>query len=181
MIGPDGKVTSTPHAAVYGLELPTHNTVIECKIRFEGASLIDVEFDDRKFTGSHYGHLCRAQVKLDRVIMIDERDGSQSNELIELRKDPVRNKAAISRLLAEHSASYPIKLVAHKWYKLCVETVEDEMRVTIDGKPAGYLKSAGLGPVTKSKIEFGVGGKDGWYTDVKVWNAEPASAETTEN
>jgi len=26
--------------------------------------MIDVEFDDRKYTGSHYGHLCRAQVRL---------------------------------------------------------------------------------------------------------------------
>ena len=174
----DGKVTVTPHAAVYGLELPTHNSVIECKIRFEGASLIDVEFDDRKFTGSHYGHLCRAQIKLDRVIMIDERDGTQSNALIELRKDPVANKAVINKLISDHMATYPIALQAHKWYRLCVETVEDEMRVTIDGKPAGYLKSAGIGHVTKSKIEFGVNGKDGWYTDLKVWNAEPADVVT---
>ena len=48
------------------------------------------------------------------------------------------------------------------------------MRVTIDGKPAGYLKSSGIGHATKSKIELGVGGKDGFFDDIKVWNAEPA-------
>ena len=169
----DGKSVIKAHAAVYGLELPTKDSVVECKIRFEGASMIDVEFDDRAFTGSHYGHLCRAQVRLNKVTILDERDGTQSNALIELRKDPVANKEAISKLLATHSASFPVNLEAGKWYKLVVETVGEEMRVTIDGKPAGYLKSPGIGHATKSKIELGVGGKDGWFDDIKVWSAEP--------
>ena len=107
---------------------------------------------------------------------MDERDGSQSNALIELRKDPVANKEAIRKLQADHSANFPLptKLEAGKWYNLVVETVGEEMRVTIDGKPAAYLKSPGIGHVTKSKLEFGVGGKDGLFTDLKVWNAEPA-------
>ena len=170
----DGKSVNKAHAAVYGLELPTKNTVVECKIKFDGATMIDVEFDDRKFAGSHYGHLCRAQVRLNRVTLLDERDGSQSNALIELRKDPEKNKAEISKLLAEHSATFPCPLENGKWYDLVVETVGDEMRVTIDGKPAGYLKSPGIAHETKSKIEVGVGGKDGWFDDLKVWNAEPA-------
>jgi len=173
VVGADGKVTSTPHAAVFGLELPTKDTVVQCKIRFAGASVIDVEFDDRQYTGSHYGHLCRAQVRLDKVVIVDERDGSQSNQLIELRKDSAANKDAINQLLASHSASFPVSLQAGKWYKLVVETIGQEMRVTIDGKPSGYLKSPGIGHETKSKLEFGVGGKDGYFTDLKVWNAEP--------
>ena len=170
----DGKPAVQAHAAVHGLEIPTKDSVVECKIRFEGASMMDVEFDDRKFTGSHYGHLCRAQVRLNRVTILDERDGSQSNALIELRKDAAKNKEEINRLLAAHSASFPAKLEAGKWYTLVVETVGDEMRVTIDGKPAAFFKSAGIGHATKSKIELGVGGKDGFFDDIKVWNAEPA-------
>ena len=174
MPSPDGKSIITAHAAVYGLELPTKDSIVQCRIRFDGATMIDVEFDDRQYTGSHYGHLCRAQVRLNKVTILDERDGSQSTTLIELRKDPVTNKDEITKLLAAHSASFPAKLEAGKWYKLVVETVGDEMRVTIDGKPAGYLKSPGIGHETKSKIELGVGGKDGWFDDIKVWNAVPA-------
>jgi len=136
--------------------------------------MIDVEFDDRKFTGAHYGHLCRAQVRLDKVTILDERDGSQSNTLIELRKDAARNKAEISKLLASHNATFPAQLEAGKWYTLVVETVGDTMRVTIDGKPAAFFKSPGIGHATKSKIELGVGGKDGFFDDIKVWNAEAA-------
>jgi hypothetical protein len=169
----DGKSTIAPHAAVYGLEVLTKDSVVECKIRFEGATMIDVEFDDRKYTGSHYGHLCRAQIRPDRVVMLDEREGSQNNALRELRKDPVTNKAEISKILSAHSATFPAKFETGKWYDLVVETVGDEMRVTVDGKPVGYLKSPGIAHATKSKIELGVGGKDGWFDDIKVWNAEP--------
>jgi hypothetical protein len=46
--------------------------------------------------------------------------------------------------------------------------------LTLDGKPAAYHKSSGIGHATKSKTELGVGGKDGFFDDIKVWNAEPA-------
>jgi hypothetical protein len=146
------------------------------KIKFEGNTMMDVEFDDRKFTGSHYGHLCRAQVRLDKVVILDERDGTQSNNLIELRKDAAKNKEEIAKLLATHTATFPLAtpLEAGKSYTLVVETVGDEMRVSIDGKPSGFLKSPGIGHATKSKIELGVAGKVGYFDDIKVWNAEPA-------
>src|SRR5437667_7886038 len=94
----DGKPTTTAHAAVHGLEIPTKDSIVEVRIRFEGATMIDVEFDDRKYTGSHYGHLCRAQVRLNGVTIIDERDGNMRNDIYEMRKDPAR-KAERNKLL----------------------------------------------------------------------------------
>ena len=135
--------------------------------------MIDVEFNDRKYTGSHYGHICRAQVRLTGVTLIDERDGGMKNDIYELKKDPAK-RAEVAKLLVGRSATYPMKLEQGKWYTLVVETVGDEMRVTIDGKPAGYLKSSGIAHATKSKIELGVAGQSGWFEDIKVWNAEPA-------
>ncbi|MGB8170371.1 MAG: hypothetical protein WCF18_22905 [Chthoniobacteraceae bacterium] len=170
----DGKPEVKAHAAVFGLDVPTKDSVVEVRIKFDGAAMIDVEFDDRAYTGSHYGHIARAQVRLDKITMVDERDGSQSNALIELKKDAVKNKEEISKLLASHSATFPAKLEAGKWYTLVVETVGDTMRATIDGQPAGFLKSPGIGHATKSKIELGVAGKVGYFDDIKVWNAEPA-------
>ena len=168
----NGKPAVTPHAAVHGLEIPTKDSVVEVRIKFDGASMIDVEFDDRQYTGSHYGHLCRAQVRLTGVTIVDEREGSMRNDIYEM-KDPSK-KAERAKLLAGKSVTYPAKLEAGKWYTLVVETVGDTMRVTIDGKPAGILKSPGIGHETKSKIELGVAGKDGFFDDIKVWNAEPA-------
>src|SRR4051794_14902074 len=54
----DGKSIIKAHAAVHGLEIPTKDSIVEVKIRFDGATMIDVEFDDRKYTESHYGHIC---------------------------------------------------------------------------------------------------------------------------
>jgi hypothetical protein len=167
----DGKPAVTAHAAVHGLEIPTKDSVVEVKIRFEGASMIDVEFDDRKYEGSHYGHICRAQVRLNGVTIIDERDGNMRNDIYEMNKDPAK-KAERAKLLIGRQVTYPAKLETGKWYTLVVETVGDEMRVILDGKPVAFLKSSGIGHATKSKIELGVGGKDGLFDDFKVWNAE---------
>ena len=171
----DGKPAVTSHAAVYGLEIPTKDSVVEVKIRFEGATLIDVEFDDRKFTGAHYGHLCRAQVRLTGVTITDERDGTMRNDIYALSQDPTK-KEERAKLLVGRQVTYPFpnKLEVGKWYTLVVETVGEEMRVTIDGNPVAYHKSSGIGHATKSKIELGVAGKDGWFDDIKVWNAVPA-------
>ena len=168
----DGKPAIVGHAAVHGLEIPTKDSIVECRIRFEGATMIDVEFDDRKYDGSHYGHLCRAQVRTNGVTLIDERDGNMRNDIYEMSKDPAK-KAERTALLKGRQVTYPAKVEAGKWHDLVVETVGEEMRVTLDGKPAGYLKSSGIGHATKSKIELGVGGRDGWFDDIKVWNAGP--------
>ena len=169
----DGKPAVTAHAAVHGLEIPTKDSIVEVRIKFGGATMIDVEFDDRAYKGCHYGHICRAQVRLDRVTMVDEKDGSMRNDIYEMKKDPA-NKAEVAKLLVGKSATFPVKLEKETWYTFVVETVGDEMRALIDGKPVGYLKSTGIGHPTKSKIELGVAGKDGFFDDIKVWNAEAA-------
>lgn len=168
----NGKPAITPHAAVFGLELPTKDSIVEVKIRFAGNTRMDVEFDDRKYTGSHYGHLCRAIVALNGVTIMDEREGSQNEVIKAMRNDPTK-KAEVARMMAGKSATFPGTYEAGKTYTFTVETVGDEMRASIDGKPVGYLKSAGIGHPTKSKIELGVSGKDGYFEDIKVWNAAP--------
>ncbi|MCB1209275.1 MAG: hypothetical protein KDK97_08110 [Verrucomicrobiales bacterium] len=166
----DGKSIVKAHAAVYGLELPTKDSVVEVKMRFDGCTMMDVEFDDRKFTGSHYGHLCRAQVRLDKVTIMDEREGSQNEEIKAMKDDPSK-KAEVAKRMAGTSATFPVKLKAGETYTVQVETVSDEMRVSIDGKAVAFLKSTGIGHETKSKLELGVAGQSGWFDDIKVWNA----------
>lgn len=169
----DGKSVVKAHAAVYGLEVPTKDSVVEVKMRLDGCTMMDVEFDDRKYTGSHYGHLCRAQVRLDKVTIMDEREGSQNEIIKAMRLDPAK-KDEVNKMMAGKSATFPVKLEQNKEYTVTVETVGDEMRVSIDGKAVAFLKSAGIGHETKSKIELGVAGQSGWFDDIKVWNAAPA-------
>jgi hypothetical protein len=169
----DGKPAVVGHAAVIGTDVPTKDSVIEYRFRFAGATALSAEFDDRKYTGSHYGHICRVVVTPKDVTLRDERDGSMRNDIYEMSKDPA-TKEERNRLLKGHSATFPVKTSTEEWHTMVLETVGDQMRATIDGRPVAFLKSSGIAHATKSKVEFGCAGKDGFFDDVKIWNAEPA-------
>lgn len=168
----DGKPAVIGHQAVAGHDVPTKDSIIELRFKFAGSTGVSVEFDDRKFTGSHYGHICMARATPTSVIIIDQKDGGMRNDIYAM-KDPSQ-KAERNKLLAGRSATFPIKLDQDKWYAMVVETIGDEMRVSIDGKAVGFLKSPGIAHETKSKIELGCMGKDGYFDDIKIYNAEPA-------
>ena len=168
----DGKGAVTAHAAVHGLDVPTKDSVVEVRFRMDGANFVSVEFDDRAYTGAHYGHICYARVTPKSVTIVDQKEGSMRNDIYAMT-DPAK-KVERNKLLEGKSATFPAQLEDGKWHTLVVETVGDAMRATIDGKPAAYLKSPGIGHPTKSKIELGCGGKDGYFDDIKVWNAEAA-------
>jgi hypothetical protein len=169
----DGKPAVTAHAAVHGLNVPTRDSVVEARIRLDGAGWVSVEFDDRAYKGAHYGHICLARVQTNGVTVMDQREGSMRNDIYAMSKDPAK-KAERAELLKGRQVTYPVRVESGRWHDLVVETVGDTLRVTLDGKPAAYLQSAGIAHATKSKIEFGVGGKEGLFDDLKVWAAEPA-------
>src|SRR5580704_30398 len=94
----DGKPAVVGHQAVIGTDVPTKDSVVEFKFKFAGATAVSAEFDDRKYTGSHYGHICFVRITPKNVILADQRDGSMRNDIIEMGKDPAR-KAERAKLL----------------------------------------------------------------------------------
>ena len=166
----DGKPAVSGHQAVAGHDISTKDSVVEFRFRFDGATAVSAEFDDRKYTGSHYGHICFVRITPKSVILADQRDGSMRNDIYEM-KDPAR-KAEKAELLKGRSVTFPVQVDVEKWHTLVLETVGDTMRASLDNKPVAFLKSSGIGHATKSKIEFGCAGKDGYFDDVKIWNAE---------
>lgn len=176
----DGKGVIKAHAAVHGLNVPTKDSVVEVKVRFDGATMIDVELDDRDYKGAHYGHICRAQLRLDpktgkgTAVIIDEKEGNMRNDIRAMKDDPSK-KAEMAKLLVGRSANFPAEVTPGKWHALVVEIVGDEIRVVLDGKPVGHLKSPGIAHATKSRFEFGVAGQGGAFDDLKVFAATPAN------
>jgi len=168
----DGKPAVKGHAAVMGVDIPTKDSVIEYRFRFAGATMLSAEFDDRNFKGSHYGHICRVVVTPKDVKLLDERDGSMSNEVYAMKDDPSK-KEDRAKLLKGRSVTFPVAVEKDVWHTMVLETVGDAMRATLDGKPVAYLKSSGIAHPTKSKIEFGCAGQDGYFDDLKIWNAAP--------
>lgn len=168
----DGKPAVVGHAAIAGNDVPTKDSIITCRFRLAGSTALSVEFDDRAYKGSHYGHLCRVFIRPASVTLMDERDGSMRLDIREMGKDPTK-KVERAKLLEGRQATFPVQLDTTTWHQLVLETVGDAMRVTIDDKPVAYLKSSGIAHETKSKIELGCAGKDGYFDDLTIWNAKP--------
>ena len=138
----DGKPAVVGHQAVIGTDVPTKDSVVEFKFKFAGATAVSAEFDDRKFTRSHYGHICFVRVTPKGVTLNDQKEGSMRNDIYTMT-DPAK-KGERAKLLEGRSATFPVSLDADKWYTLSLETVGDSMRASIDGKPVAFLQSPGI-------------------------------------
>lgn len=170
----DGKPAAKAHQAVIGLDhLPNQDTIVELRFKFAGANGLSVQYDDKKYTGSHAGHICVCRVTPKGVLVADRKEGSMRNDIFAMT-DPAQ-KAERATLLKGRDATFPLALdKPEDWHSLTVEVAGDQMRASVDGKPVAYLKSPGIAHATKSRIAFCCQGKgDGFFDDVKVWNAAP--------
>ena len=163
----NGKPAVKGHQAVIGNDIPTKDSVIEFRFKLGGAQSVTAEYDDRKFNGSHYGHLCMARIAANQITLSDQKG------LAVARPEGATGEPPTPA--GRKSAIFPITLDPQTWHTFMLETVGDTMRATIDGKPAAFLQSPGIAHPTKSKVEFGCMGKDGFFDDLKIWNAEPSS------
>jgi len=166
-----GSQTRADHGAVSRVKVGFKDAIIECKFRFEGATGFNVVFDDKAHKGSHAGHICRVAVAPRQIRLGDDKEGVMRNDIFEMRKDP-RRKAEADKLLAGRTQAVPVKLEQRRWYRLSIEIVGEQMRVSLDDKPIGYLKSPGIGHATKAEFGFTVSGKDAHFDDVRVFAAE---------
>lgn len=164
------------HGAVAGVEVPFQDAVIEFRFRFEGAASINAVCDDKAFTGSHAGHICRVTITPKLLRLGDDREGGMRNDIYEMRLDPKR-KAEGDKLLAGRTATFPMPIATNQWHHLAMEIVGDEMRVSLNGKFAGQLKSPGIAHPTKSRFHFTISGQHALIDDVRVWSIEPPSAK----
>ncbi|MEI6461967.1 MAG: hypothetical protein WCO73_08480, partial [Verrucomicrobiota bacterium] len=108
--------------------------------------------------------------KKGSIQIIDEKDGGMRNDIYEMKNDPAK-KAEVAKLLVGRSFTFPADVKPGEWQTLVVEIVGDEIRVVLDGKAVGYLKSSGIAHATKTRYEFGVAGQSGLIDDLKIYNA----------
>lgn len=125
--------------------------------------------NDRDYKDGHAGHICRVSLSPARIFLADDKERLR-HEIEEMRKDPAR-KAEADKLVAGRSAGFPAKLEPRRWYQLAIVIVGDEMRVSLDGKEVGSLKSSGLAHPTKTDFYFAVSGKDALFDDVRIREA----------
>lgn len=165
----DGKPAVKGHQAVIGNDIPTKDSVIEFRFKLGGAQSVTAEYDDRKFNGSHYGHICMARIAAKGITLVDQKGLAVAR--------PEGAKGEPPPPAGRKNVTFPLNLDAETWHTFMLETVGDTMRASIDGKAVAFLQSPGIAHPTKSKVEFGCMGKDGFFDDLKVWNAEPSGVK----
>ena len=157
------------HSAVGMVKVGAKDVTVEFLFRLGGATGVNAVFNDRDFKEGHGGHLARVALSQRQIFLADDKERLR-HDIEEMRKDPKR-KAEADKLTAGRTASFPTKLEPDRWYQLAMSIVGDELRVSLDGKPVGSLKSSGLAHPVKSDFYFAVSGKDARFDDMRIWNA----------
>ena len=93
------------------------------------------------------------------------------NDIFEMRKDPAK-KAEADKLLVGRGSAVNRVVEPKKWHSVVIDLKGDQLRVTMDGEPAGVLKSSGIAHETKQSFHFTVNGPGVLFDDVRIWAAK---------
>ena len=162
--------TRADHGAVGRIHRPMRDVIVEFKFKLDGSTGFSAVFNDHHFKGSHAGHLCRATFTAKQLRLGDDKEGIMRNDIFEMRNDPAR-KAELEKLLAGRGSASAVSIEQAKWYHASIEIVGDQMRVSLDGKPVGWLKSPGIAHETKESFHFTVSGPGVVFDEVRIWKA----------
>lgn len=163
-----GTQTRADHGSTIRIERPIQDGVVEFRFRVEDAAHFNAVFDDRNHKGSHAGHICRVSFASKSIRLGDDKEGGMRNDLFEMKKDPAR-KAELAKQLEGRSFDAPFSLERGRWYHASIEIHQDQMRVCVDGKAVGFLRSPGLAHPSKQLFGFTVSGGSVLFDDVKIW------------
>ncbi|QIF02807.1 hypothetical protein [Roseimicrobium sp. ORNL1] len=162
------------HSAVGMVKVGHKELIIAFRFQLGGASSINAVCNDSAYKEGHGGHICRVTLSPRQIFLADDKERLR-REIEEMKKDPARQAEAV-KAVAGRAQGFPMQLDPTRWYDLTIEIVGDEMRVSLDGKAAGYLKSSGLAHPMKSDFYFAVSGQDALFDDVRIWAAEATPA-----
>jgi hypothetical protein len=152
--------------------------VVEYSAKLEGSRACNLMVNDTAYKESHAGHILRATILPGKVDLADQKFGNMKNEYYDKMKDPKTTDDEKKKLrdgIKDRSAAFKVEADLAQWHKIRVEILGDEMLLSIDEKPAGYLKSQGLEHPTKNSIGFEVGGKSSLVKGLKIWEAAPSA------
>lgn len=166
-----GTQDSDAHGSVGRIYVPMKDVVVSFRFKLAGSPRFNLVFDDKNYKGSHAGHICRVAVAKKQIRLGDDKEGIMRNDIFKLKRDP-KTKPEADKLLKGRGSNVKVSLESNQWYTMEVQIVGDEMRVSLDGKAVGYLKSPGLSHAAKQSLHFTVSGKATHFDDVRIWKAE---------
>ncbi|MBI5684760.1 MAG: hypothetical protein HZC54_06740 [Verrucomicrobia bacterium] len=153
---------------------PYKDIVAEFAFKFDGSTGCHLMMEDSNYKEAHAGHIIRATITPTSANLADSKFGGMKNDIYEKMKDSstsAEEKKRIQDSIKDKSATFKIALDAGQWHQARVEVVGDEMLISIDSQPVGYLKSEGVNHPTKNMIGFTVANKTMQLDNLKVWEA----------
>jgi hypothetical protein len=167
-ITPEG----SDHSAVDSVKFdPERDLEVSVKFRFasEKAKSFNVWFDDKDFKGSHAGHICNVNVSPAAVNIGDAKTGNFRNDIYEKKKAvPSTLTAEDKEMLKTKNKSLPVKVTLQDWHTLLIQTKNDEVSVSIDGKAVGSFESEGVGHDHKTLVSLTTNQVDIHYDDFSI-------------
>jgi len=154
------------------------DVVVEFSAKLEGSRACHLMVNDSTYKDAHAGHILRASLMPGKVDLADYKFGAMKNDVFDKMKDPATTddeKKKIRESIKDKGAVFKTEADLAQWHKIRVDIVGEEMLVSIDDKPAGYLKSKGVDHATKNAVGFEVGGKSSLIKGMKVWEAAAPS------
>ncbi len=158
------------HGAVIQAPVAFSDAIVEFSFRIVDGRAFNFVVNDKACKTVHAGHICRVAVSMKGFRLGDDKEGVMRNDIFAMRRDPKRKKEA-DALLVGRSKNLPFKLKANQWYKMRVSMIGEEMRLSVDGRELGVLRSPGIGHPTKSDFGFTAKGKQVEFDEVRVWKA----------
>lgn len=170
----NGELVQTPgrkdHGSVARLEVPMKDVIINFRFLMSDAKGFSACFNDRSFKGSHVGHICRVSFRGKSAVLSDGKEGVFNKKIRAMKKDPAQ-KELRNQMLKGRKKTVKFNFKTKQWYEATIEVVNDEMRLSIDGKAIGYLKSPGFAHPTKQNFSLTGNGEMNRYDDLKIWEA----------
>ncbi|MEZ6068147.1 MAG: hypothetical protein R3B90_21085 [Planctomycetaceae bacterium] len=140
---------------------------VALRFKLSAGDDLGVDFVDRDLKTVHAGHLFMARVTPTKLTILDSKTGHMDLKIREQRQAGELPEG-LQTLLASKQANVPLQLDTEVWHSLAVEIRGDQMRVLIDGLPAGRLVSEGIAHPTKRRITLAVN-HHALIDDVRVW------------
>lgn len=171
---------TSDHSAVDHIRIdPERDLEVSVKFKYVGdkAKSFNVWFDDKNFKGSHAGHICNVNVSPTSVSIGDAKTGNFENKIYERRKSPTGLTTEDKEFLKTKNKSFPVKLSRDEWHTLVIQTKNDELVVSIDGKSVGAFKSAGVGHESKTLVSLTTNAVDVHYDDFSIKGTEAVAAK----
>ncbi len=156
------------HGAVIQAPVAFSDAIIEFSFRIVEGRAFNFVVNDKSCKTVHAGHICRVAVSMKGFRLGDDKEGVMRKDIFAMRRDPKRKKEA-DALLVGRSRNLPYKLKANQWYRMRVSMVGEEMRLGLDGRELGFLRSPGIGHPTKTDFGFTVKGTRIEFDKVRAW------------